>query len=229
MANRRAFIFFLAGTLSSLALFLALTVDTHRQVGALTNADKLSDQVIAGKRVWESKNCNLCHTILGFGVYYAPDLTRVYNRIGGPGIKAAVMQPEVVFAKSFRKMPNLGVTEEQADQLVAFLEWTGNINNHDWPPQDSMETAAQRRLPATGVSEGAAAFKQWCMGCHSVGGAGGSLGPALDQVGAKYDAATIIKYLQDPKSVNPNASMPPQTTVPEQDQTAIGEFLAKQQ
>ena len=215
MSNRNAFSFFLGGTLISLVIFLALTVDTHRQVGALTHADKLSDTVVAGKRVFEKKNCNECHTMLGFGVYYAPDLTKAYKRIGAAGIKAAVLQPQVVFKNSIRKMSNLNVTPQEADQLVAFLEWASNIDNHNWPPQDAkLSTQDQSRLEAAGVSKGAAAFKQYCMGCHSVGGAGGDIGPALDKVGAKYDAATIVKITIDPKAVNPNATMPPQTDRP---------------
>ncbi len=232
MVNKKAFYIFLAGTLTSLAIFLGLTWDTHRQVDALTNADKLSEQVVAGKRVWEKKNCNLCHTILGFGVYYAPDVTKVHKRIGTEGIKQVVLQPEVVFKDSFRKMPNLGVTEQEATDLAAFLEWVSKIDNHDWPPQDSEErmSAAERRATGgAGLSRGAAAFQQNCIGCHSIGGAGGSIGPALDTIGATYDAATVAAYIAEPTSVDPQSTMPPQTTVSDDDRSAIGEFLAKQQ
>ncbi len=231
MVNRNAFFIFLAGTLISLAIFLGLTWDTHRQVNALTHADKLSEEVVAGKHVWAGKNCNECHTILGFGVYYAPDLTKVYKRIGAAGIKAAVLQPEVTFKNSIRHMPNLGVTEEQATQLVAYFEWVSNIDNNDWPPQDRQagQSAAQRRLEGSaGLSAGAAAFKEKCMGCHSIGGAGGSIGPALDKVGTKFDAATITKLIGDPPSVVPGSRMPPQTGVSAADRQAIAEFLAQQ-
>jgi nitric oxide reductase subunit C len=64
---------FWAGTLASLALFLVLTVHTHGQFDALTHADKLDEQVVSGKRAFERYNCNDCHTLLGFGGYYAPD------------------------------------------------------------------------------------------------------------------------------------------------------------
>jgi len=63
--------------------------DTHRQVGTLANVDKLSDQVVAGKRAFEKYNCNDCHTILGFGGYYAPDLTRVVQRSARRGSATA--------------------------------------------------------------------------------------------------------------------------------------------
>src|SRR3990172_6692441 len=105
MTIRTAKAIFILGTLSSAVLFLLLTWDTHRQVGALTNADRLSDEVVAGKRAFEKYNCNDCHTMLGFGGYYAPDLTKVYRRKGEPYIRAVIASPDKVLAKSFRKMP----------------------------------------------------------------------------------------------------------------------------
>src|SRR3990172_10011144 len=94
MTNKLARLIFYLGTLISLVLFLALTVDTHRQIQTLTHADQLSEQVVAGKRVWHKYNCNDCHTILGFGAYYGPDMTKVYWRRGSEGIKAVVRNPE---------------------------------------------------------------------------------------------------------------------------------------
>ncbi|MBE0430158.1 MAG: cytochrome c [Thermoleophilia bacterium] len=229
MANKPAFYIFIIGTLSSLVLFLGLTWDTHRQVDALTNADKLNDQVVAGKRVWEKKNCNLCHTILGFGVYYAPDMTRVYQRIGENGIRLALLEPERVFADSIRKMPNLGLTEQEVSDVTAFLEWTSNIDNNEWPPQDRPEKRAERRLSAGfTLSAGATAFQTNCMSCHAIGGAGGSIGPAFDNVGAKYSAADIVRYSRDPRSIDPDSLMMPVTGVDDDDLRAIGDFLAGQ-
>lgn len=94
MSSRTAKWIFYLGTLISLVIFLGLTVDTHRQVQTLTRADRLSEQAVAGKRVWHKYNCNDCHTILGFGVYYAPDMTKVYWCRGEEGIKAVVRTPE---------------------------------------------------------------------------------------------------------------------------------------
>jgi nitric oxide reductase large subunit len=65
-----------------------------RQIAALTHADRLSETVVDGKRVWHKYNCNDCHTILGFGSYYGPDVTKVHWRRGGDGIKAVVRDPE---------------------------------------------------------------------------------------------------------------------------------------
>src|SRR3990170_5630162 len=97
---------FVWGTVISAVLFLGLTWDTHRQVEALSHVDKLSDNVVKGKRTFEKYNCNDCHTILGFGAYYAPDLTKVVQRIGEDGFRFRVKSPEKAFADSWRKMPN---------------------------------------------------------------------------------------------------------------------------
>ena len=137
MSKKVAFWIFLTGTVSSAVLFLWLTWDTHRQVETLSHVDKLSPQVVAGKRVFEKYNCNDCHTILGFGGYYSPDLTKVVKRVGEDGIRYRVKSPEKAFAASWRKMPNQHVSDEEIGQLIAFFTWVGAVDNGDWPPQDS--------------------------------------------------------------------------------------------
>lgn len=93
MTKKMAFQIFLWGTLSSAVLFLWLTWDTQRQIVALSHSDKLSAEVVAGKRAFEKYNCNDCHTILGFGGYYAPDLTKVLKKIGKEGIVSRIKSP----------------------------------------------------------------------------------------------------------------------------------------
>lgn len=229
MTKKTAFWIFLLGTLSSAALFLGLTVDTHRQVAALSHADKLSDKVVAGKRTFEKYNCNDCHTILGFGGYYAPDLTKVVQRVGEDGIRYRVTSPEAAFAKSVRKMPQQHVSAEEIESLVAFFNWVGQIDNGDWPPQDSKNklTRSEQRLSlGAAISPGAAVFQtKGCMNCHSLHGTGGTFGPALDTIGRKLTVEQIEHYIHDPKSVNPNAKMPPQTELTERERDAVANFL----
>src|SRR5512137_262924 len=135
MSEKGAKLIFWIGTLVSLVLFLALTVDTTRQFAALTHADKLDEQVVSGKRVFEKRNCNDCHTILGFGGYYAPDLTRVYVRMGEDAIRHRLARPEQALAASYRKMPQQHLAPAEMDRLVDFLRWVSGIENNDWPPQ----------------------------------------------------------------------------------------------
>ena len=230
MTKRTAFWIFLLGTVSSAVLFLAATWDTHRQVVTLSNVDKLSDQVVAGKRTFEKYNCNDCHTILGFGGYYAPDMTRVVQRIGADGIRYRVKSPGKAFANSWRKMPDLKVSDREIEDLIAFFTWVGEVNNNDWPPQDSrkrLSRGEQAMVASVGVSPGAAVFQsKGCMNCHALNGTGGTFGPALDTVGRRLSMEQIEHYVRDPKSVNPKSQMPPQKGLSGRELEEVAKFLS---
>lgn len=226
MNKKTAFWIFILGTLSSSVLFLFLTWDTLKQVEALSHADKLSAEVIDGKRIFEKYNCNDCHTILGFGAYYAPDLTRVVKRIGEDGIRFRLKSPEKAFAKSWRKMPQQHVSDEEIAKLIAFFTWIGEIENNDWPPQDSKKRLTRTeeiKIAGAMMSPGAAVFQTRCMPCHSIFGKGGPVGE-LDMAGRKYSIEQIEHYISDPKSVNPNSSMPA-LNISEKEREAVAKFL----
>ena len=93
MTKGKARFIFWAGTLISAGIFIWLTVDFHLQEDKYAHSDKIDAQIIAGKKVWHKYNCNNCHTILGFGGYYAPDMTKAYYRLGENNIVAIVMHP----------------------------------------------------------------------------------------------------------------------------------------
>jgi len=230
MSKKAAFWIFLVGTVSSAVLFLWLTWDTHRQVETLSHVDKLSDNVVAGKKVFEKYNCNDCHTILGFGGYYAPDLTKVVQRVGADGIRVRVKDPAKAFASSWRKMPNQRVSDAEIESLIAFFTWVGNVDNNDWPPQDSKQRLSrgeERMVAGVGVSPGAAVFQsRGCMSCHALRGTGGTVGPAMDTIGRKLNLAQIEQYIRNPKAVNSKAIMPPQTTLSEKEFKEVAAFLA---
>jgi nitric oxide reductase subunit C len=230
MSKKTAFLIFFWGALSSAVLFLYLTWDTHKQVEALSHAENLSDKVVEGKRTFEKFNCNDCHTILGFGGYYAPDLTKVINRLGEDGVRFRIRDPGKAFAASWRKMPNQHVADREIDTLVAFFTWVGNIDNGDWPPQDSkgrLTRGEERMVAGAGVSPGAAVFQtRGCMNCHSLHGKGGTFGPALDTIGRKLTKEQIEHYVKNPKSVNPKAMMPPQKDLSDKEREAVAGFLA---
>ena len=57
MTKRQTRAFFLGSTGLFTLIFIGLTVDSHRQFGTLTHADRITPDVIAGKHVWHRKNC----------------------------------------------------------------------------------------------------------------------------------------------------------------------------
>jgi nitric oxide reductase subunit C len=229
MTDRLAKAIFWVGTLSSLVLFLAMTWHTHESFDALTHADQLDARVVAGKRAFERHNCNDCHTILGFGAYYAPDLTRAHARLGEDAIRSRLESPEVVFAQSYRKMPQQHLAPQEVEDLVAFLRWVSAIENFDWPPQDSpnrWKRSTERLLASASMTPAAALVKQEsCLECHALGGTGGSAGPRFEWIGGRRDAAWVARYLADPQAVSPASKMPAYPNLSEGQRQMIGEFL----
>jgi nitric oxide reductase subunit C len=229
MTDRLAKAIFWVGTLASIAVFLAMTVHTHRSFDALTHADALDQRVVAGKRAFEKHNCNDCHTILGFGAYYAPDLTRAYARLGEDAVRRRLESPEVVFKDSFRKMPQQHLAAQEIEDLVAFLGWVSNIENFDWPPNDSpnrWKRSTERLLSSASLTPAAALVQQEsCLDCHSLGGTGGKLGPRLEWIGGRRDAEFIARYVANPEAVSPGSRMPPHANLSEGQRQMIAQFI----
>ena len=68
---------FYGGSLFFILLFVALIFDSERKIPIRSNAEALTESVIKGKKLWESRNCIGCHTLLGEGAYFAPELGNV--------------------------------------------------------------------------------------------------------------------------------------------------------
>lgn len=136
---------FYGGSLFFLVVFVGLTAHSHfYALDTSTNHDQLTESVAAGKRVWEKHACINCHTILGEGAYFAPEVGNVFVRYGGiddpegarEAIKAwMVSQPSGIEGR--RQMPNFNLSDQELDDLVAFLEWVSKINTQNWPPNEA--------------------------------------------------------------------------------------------
>ena len=75
---------FYGGSLFFFLLFAGLTAHTHwYMVNVSTAHAELTDSVKHGKHVWEKHSCINCHSILGEGAYFAPELGNVWTRYGG--------------------------------------------------------------------------------------------------------------------------------------------------
>ena len=98
-----------------------------------------------GKLTSQAKNCMNCHTLLGNGAYYAPDLTKAWldpkwnQMIATTGSKTKeeaiakfLMHPEN-YPTHERRMPNLKITEKEAQALVAFLKHMSSIDTNGFP------------------------------------------------------------------------------------------------
>ncbi|MEM7200362.1 MAG: c-type cytochrome [Planctomycetota bacterium] len=189
-----------------------LTLDTLAQIPGQTNQDQMSASVVRGKHLWEVNNCMGCHTLLGEGAYYAPELTKVYERRGPAFIRAMLIDPEAMYPNQRRMQQYDFDTQEIAD-LVAFFEWIGEIDLNGFPAEPDLvpvavpEATGDKSIIADTANR-PRVFNLFCIACHSLDGQGGVVGPALDGVGGRYDKDYITKWLRDPLSVKKDSKMP---------------------
>ena len=110
--------------------------------------EEARDLLHLGKLGSQAKNCMNCHTLLGNGAYYAPDLTKAWldpawgpegsmQAMTGKGSKeeamAEFLQHPSQYPTHARMMPNLGITEREAHGLVAFLKHMSSIDTNGFP------------------------------------------------------------------------------------------------
>lgn len=127
---------YLGGSVFFVLVFLGLTFDTTQRLPKSDNRAALTEKVALGKKVWERNDCIGCHTLLGEGAYFAPELGNVYERFGKS--KAAI----IGFIKSRpangipgrRSMPQFNLSDEDLDALAEFLKYTSEIKTQNWPP-----------------------------------------------------------------------------------------------
>ena len=136
---------FYGGSLFFIAIFGALTVHSHiYAVNVSTDKEGLTASVAAGKHIWEKNNCINCHSLLGEGAYFAPELGNVMQRWGVlDDPESAVdslkgwMDAMPTGIEGRRQMPQFNLTDTEYRELADFLLWTGRINTQSWPPNDA--------------------------------------------------------------------------------------------
>ncbi len=124
---------FYGGTVFFFLLFVALTFNTTSELPQRDNRANITPAVVAGKKLWETNNCIGCHTVLGEGAYFAPELGNVYVRRGPEFIKAWI-QSQPTGAPGRRQMPQFHFSDEDLNNIVEFLKYSSEINTAKWPP-----------------------------------------------------------------------------------------------
>lgn len=127
---------FYGGSVFFILVFLGLTFHTSRALPERDHRENITPQVARGKHVWEVNNCIGCHTLLGEGAYFAPELGNVYKRFGNSkeAIKIFVKSRPVQGVPGRRSMPQFNLSEADLDALAEFLKWTSEIDTANWPP-----------------------------------------------------------------------------------------------
>jgi nitric oxide reductase subunit C len=108
-----------------------------------------------GKLVIQSRACIDCHTFFGNGAYYAPDLTKAWLDPAWEAWKAItggqtqeeamvrfLMDP-VQYRTWERAMPNLHLTREEAEAVVAYRKWMSAVDTNGFPANFGRKSASR--------------------------------------------------------------------------------------
>ena len=126
---------FYGGSLFFILLFLALSFDTNSALPDRDNRGAITEKVSMGKMLWEKNDCIGCHTLLGEGAYFAPELGNAFKRLGGKeGIKGFIKSRPKDGIPGRRSMPQFNFSDEELDAVAEFLKYSSEINTANWPP-----------------------------------------------------------------------------------------------
>lgn len=164
----------------------------------------------AGHVLANDARCTTCHIEGGVGdpLGSAP-VSRSLEWISGH-----LLDPEMI-APGLREPPR-PFSEREMAAIMAYVRRLGR--------------AADLGVPAETNRTAALVFARACTNCHVIDGEGGSRGPDLSRIGETHDLDTLRRLIANPKSVNPEATMPSfgrRLTPAELD--AIATYLARRQ
>ena len=110
--------------------------------GEVLSEEEARELVDLGKLTVQARNCMNCHTILGNGAYYAPDLTKAWldplwgNEAARELLMTIFLKNPASNARTFgsnRRMPNLDLTDEEIRGVIAYLKWMSAIDTNGFP------------------------------------------------------------------------------------------------
>lgn len=185
-------------------------------------APAASADVTAGQTTFKQK-CSSCHTV-GGGKLVGPDLKGVTQQRPHDFLINFITAPDKVIAsgdptaaqllKEYgAPMPNLGVTQEQAEQILAYVQFqTGGAapapaGAQPAPGGAAAPSPAAAATPAAGApsapaaagdpNKGKAIFEQKCTSCHTIGG-GDKVGPDLKGVSTRRSHDWLVAWITAP-------------------------------
>jgi mono/diheme cytochrome c family protein len=170
--------------------------------------------------LFERYKCYVCHQFNGSGGKLAPDLTFEGSRAQRKWIVEFLKNPQTLRPTLTFRMPQFNMTTEEATVLADYLGMvmqTPNVNR---------EGADTKPFTPPMVSLGKQLYevKYQCQSCHTIGSAGGYVGPNLSNVGNWMNPAWIEGWLKDPQALVPDA-IEPHRAFTDEERTALTAYL----
>ena len=160
-----------------------------------------------GSRIFDVLGCAACHEHGGNALeLVGPDLSREGSRVQADWLRTFLASPTPVRgdghpARPGARMPDFRLDEDEIAALAPFLLAQGRTGS--WTPD--LLTPFQMRRTERLVEDRLA-----CLGCHTLDGEGGRIGPSLDGIAHRLHPAYVLAMVTDPEGTVPGSGMPRQ-------------------
>lgn len=160
-----------------------------------------------GSRIFGVLGCAACHEHGGRAPrLVGPDLSREGSRVQEAWMSTFLASPTPVRgdghpARPGARMPDFRLDEDEIKALAPFLLAQGRTGS--WTPEPL--TPFQMRRTERLVKDRLA-----CLGCHTLDGEGGRIGPSLDGIAHRLHPAYVLAMVTDPEGTVPGSGMPRQ-------------------
>ncbi len=185
--------------------------DTERLQGA---------QVLArGKSLFKKSGCADCHVAKGYEATgkVGPKLDGIGHKVNRQWLIAWLKKPRSYLPKA--NMPDFFLSDEEASDMANFLLSLQGQNTQGavfmWPSWASkpFEKLGDDEFDAVDelMSKGKGVWGQArCSICHARKGVGGGakLGPDLGGIVSKVNRSWLLRWIRNPRSINPQTQMP---------------------
>lgn len=170
--------------------------------------------------VYERYKCYVCHKFNGYGGDLAPDLTYEGSRAQRKWLVDFLMKPQTLRPTLVVRMPQFNLSEKEAATLADYI---GMVLQN---PAVTPATIDEKKFTPDMVKLGKQLYevKYQCQSCHTIGGAGGYVGPNLNNAGNWLTPAWISSWLKNPQALVPG-SIEPRRTLTESEIRALTAYL----
>jgi mono/diheme cytochrome c family protein len=154
--------------------------------------------------VYERYKCYTCHKFNGYGGDLAPDLTYEGSRAQRQWLVDFLKNPQTLRPTLVLRMPQFNMSDADAATLADYMTM---VLQH--PVANPTAVDAKQFTPAmASLGKQLYEVKYQCQSCHTIGGAGGYVGPNLNNAGGWLTAAWIEAWLKNPQALIPDTIEP---------------------
>jgi nitric oxide reductase subunit C len=170
--------------------------------------------------LFERFKCSVCHSFNGFGGRLAPDLSFEGSRAQRAWLIAFMKNPQTLRPTLTLRMPQFNMTDQEATTIADYLAMALQS------PQVNSDVAGRKIFTPQMAALGKQLYevKYQCRSCHTIGSAGGYVGPNLSNVGNWMKPEWVEAWLRDPQRLVPG-TIEPKLSLTDEEVYALTAYL----